>query len=57
MITGASILFLGILIGYSIASWNQIPFYAKIQSGFKKLLSKKATVIDITPPVDLGDNE
>lgn len=54
MITGAVILFAGILIGYSIRQVNN-PLPQKVQTKIKSFISKKATIVDMSPDVELGE--
>jgi len=58
MITGAVLIILGIIIGYSIPFWKN-PHSIKetrISKTLKKIFSGQATVIDMTP-LDLGNEK
>ena len=58
MILGASILLVGILIGYSIPFWNlhrKAKVLSKRIDGIIK--NSKAQIIDTSPDVDLGEKD
>ena len=52
MITGAIIFFIGIVLGYSLDIFVGKRPVKKI---IKKLTSRKAKIIEIVPPIDLGN--
>lgn len=60
MIQGSVILLVGIFIGYSIPFWVS-PYAPKVSKFVKnpkqkieRLFNHKAKIIDMSPPVDLG---
>lgn len=53
VIEGASILFIGIFIGYFIRSFISVKEAEQVIK--EHLSNKKGVIVDLTPPVDLGE--
>ncbi len=56
MITGAVIFFIGIIIGYSVRLWTS-PLPKGIQGTLKSFIRKEAKIVDLSPDIDLGNDE
>ncbi len=54
MIQGSIILFIGILIGYSIRFWKR-PSMNKVDRKIQKYLGNQAKIVDLIDPLDKID--